>query len=1338
MSPPFLSLGQTLAAARAVAGIGSQAEFATRLGVTQQSVSRWEAGTHRPKADQLPAIAETLRQKTSDLRRLACYDAPPAVSYAAHFPVDRLDPVTFEQFTADLMQSLHLDAKVWRAGGTGHTQDGLDVEVRLTDGRTIGVQCKRVERFGAANVAEAVAKATADVDEMILVMSRIASPGARKAMREHNSWSLWDKDDLSRIMRRDLAPAEQERFVDIYFSGQRQALLGRPEPGPWLAVQDFFRPFDDPHRPFSHSWDLLGRDAELDRLTARLTDPETPLTLLTAAGGMGKTRLLKAALQRFQECQPGTLVRVLSTAAEATAESLERLGPGAKLLVVDDAHDRDGLNVILAHAADPARPTKVLLVSRPYAVDRIRREAAVYNFGSVPEERLDRLARSQLVGLAEQVLRQHGAPEGWAETIARASGDSPLVTALSARAIAIDRVPLELAKNHDEVRDLILGKFAKVILGDLGGRTEDGAHRKVLEVLALVQPFHPGDLQLLELISVLQGLSPAVVSRALRNILEGGLAFRRGHQTRLMPDVLGDYLIETAGLDGVGRLSPFVEEALASAAPAQLTNMIINLGRLDWRLADGDTTRSSLLAGVWSKMDEIDNDWDPRLNAIKSVAIFQPRQALAFIADQVRSGRRLVGYSEILKNIAFADLDFDAAAGLLWTLGRDDDRELGPNPGHAIRALTEIGDYGYSKPLKYAEQLLAFALRLADDPAQWEGRYTPLDLMKPLLATEGRFSRSNGREVTLHSFFIDYDKVRALRETAIAKVLDLLRNPAPAIACAAARFLSIVVQRPIGYFGAAASKDLYDTYDAEFAATFSRIHEVIRAGLPPIVVISIARVTSWHAQHGGGAVSAAAQRILDDLPQDTGFRAICALVDGFGRDFILRPDNGRWSEQMAAWIDGIVEAVARDYPDPAARLDFIDAGLAAAASAGEELNTAYTLIHGIAKADPRFATRLLDGALAEDGRRISEYVAMALSVLLHADAPTARTYARRMIDQGPALLAAYTARGYQGFGAQATPEDFALLAELARHDEGYVVSSVLQATMAWDEADPSRMVDLYMNVDPKGDTASADNLAMSLCALQQGLVALLSQAQAETLLRRLDAIDEFRGYWIDKVLSELSQHFPMETASFFMKRVERAAATTNYSLHTINRPYGADPQRLKFLESARGEEVLDRVWTWLLGEAPQTGHFQTVAAATFEAMFHFNGPALVEFLEPRLDQATPQALTLMAKLIGETDHDFAFEHAPFVIRFLDRCQSTDPASVRAMTGHLYGSALGGVRSGRPGEPFPRDLADLARAKEILATLTMVSPAYELYEAVVRRAEMHIAESRLEAEVFDDD
>lgn len=1338
MLPPFASLGQTLAAARVAAGLGSQAELATLLGVTQQSVSRWEAGTHRPKSSQLPAIADRLRQRTADLRRLAGYEAPPTVSYATPFPFDRLDPVTFEQLTADLLDLFNPGAKVWRAGGTGHTQEGLDIEVVRRDGHRIGVQCKRVERFGAANVAEAAAKATADVDEMILVLSRVASPGARKAMRDHPSWTLWDKDDLSRLVRRELSVDEQDRLVDIYFRGQRNALLGRPEPGPWFKPDEFFRPYEDPKRPFTHSWELLGRDDDLENLTGMITSGESRLTLLTAAGGMGKSRLLKAALQRLETQQPGLVVRILNPAADPTPESLEHLGPAAKLLVVDDAHDRDGLNVILAHATDPSRLTRVLLVSRPYAVDRIRREAALYGFDAPRVLSLERLTRAQLVGLAQQVLREHAAPEDWAETIATASGESPLVVALSSRAIAIDRVPLELVKAHGDVRDLIRAKFARVILGDLGGRGEDGAVREVLEVLALVQPFHPGDHQLLELIGHLQNLTPTAVSRALRAIVEGGLAIRRGHQTRLMPDVLGDYMIETVGLDAVGRLSPFVEEALEAAAPAQLTNMIINLGRLDWRVSDGDTTRSKLLAGVWARLDDIENEWDPRLNAIKAVAIYQPQQALRYLAGQIRVGRRLPGYAEILRNVAYSEVGFEPAVQLLWTLGRDDRRELGPHPGHAIRVLNEISDFGYTKPIKYAEQMFAFAQRLCGDPDEWRAAHTPLDLMKPLLASEGRFSRSNGREMTLHSFLIDYEKVRSLRERVITKVLDLLQHDDPAIACAAARFLTIVLHGPIGYLGLEIEPSVYQTYDAEFASTLTKVHALIQAGLPPIVVISIARVVSWHAQNGPGAVREAARRIVDQLPQDIDFRAVCALVDGFGHDFIARPKDGKWTEAMTAWIDEIVDAVVRDHPDPAERLVFIDRALESAKSAGEELRTGHGLIHGVAKADPRFATLLLEAALGGQPGVAADYPAIALNVLLWSDPEAGRAFARRMISDGRAPLAAAAASAYQGFGARATPEDFTLLTELARHPERYVVLSVLQATMAWDEADPGRLIDLYLTVDPRGDTRLVHELGMSICGIRKGLVGDLSPAQADVLLSRLDAIEEFRGYWIDKLFSELSLHFPMQTAGLILRRVERAAETTNYGLQPTSRPFGADPQKLKFLESERAGEVLEHVWTWLHTDAPQSGHFQTIAAAAFEAMFHFTGPALVEFLEPKLDRATPQTLLLMAKLIAETDHEFGFEQAPFVIRFLDRGQAVDPASVPTLAVHVSSSVLGGVRSGRPFEPYPQDLADLARAQQILANLTMVSPAYEVYEAVIRHTEMRIAESRVQAELLDDD
>ena len=115
------------------------------------------------------------------------------------------------------------------------------------------------------------------------------------------------------------------------------------------------------------------------------------------------------------------------------------------------------------------------------------------------------------------------------------------------------------------MRDFVLGKFAQVVTGGFGTPADEGANRDVLDVLALVQPFHPTDGQLLSFVQEIKPVGADAAARALRVLTEGGIAYQRGSQWRLMPDVLGDYLIERSCLDGTGRLSPFAERALAAA-----------------------------------------------------------------------------------------------------------------------------------------------------------------------------------------------------------------------------------------------------------------------------------------------------------------------------------------------------------------------------------------------------------------------------------------------------------------------------------------------------------------------------------------------------------------------------------------------------------------------------------------------------------------------------------------------------------------------------------------------------------------------------------------------------
>ena len=401
----------------------------------------------------------------------------------------------------------------------------------------------------------------------------------------------------------------------------------------------------------------------------------------------------------------------------------------------------------------------MILATRNYALDRVRNEAAGYNIASPPVIALGMLSRVHLRAIAKQILSHFNIEEDFAGYVVAASGDSPMIVAMAAQVLAKDKVPIELAKDKDRFRRVILGKFAKVVSGHVGNAGDEKLHREVLDVLALVQPFHPEDQQLLAALERVQGVRKEAASAVLTRFAQGGVIFRRGHQWRLMPDVLGDYLIETSCCDAAGRLSPFAEKALAAVKDALLKHALVNLGRLDWRRSGGDTAESDFLSGVWRTLDDIENDFDPRLDAVKSVALYQPRQALDFVIRQARRKRTLRALPEILNGVARTSKYLTEVLQLLWEIGRLDDRELGPNPGHAIRVLTELGDYDERKPLLYCNTLLSFGLGLADNEANWSGRYTAFDILKPLLSCEGTNNSSNGRAITLAPYYINYDVV---------------------------------------------------------------------------------------------------------------------------------------------------------------------------------------------------------------------------------------------------------------------------------------------------------------------------------------------------------------------------------------------------------------------------------------------------------------------------------------------------------------------------------------------------------------------------------------------------
>jgi transcriptional regulator with XRE-family HTH domain len=1330
-NPEFFALGRAIAAARLAAGIATQADLASALGVSQQTVSRWESGNGRPKEKQLHALAALLKLNAADLRRLAGDEGPPAVSVVELFPVERLAPTTFEQFIADLVTEENPGAEVRRAGGLGHKQDGLDVEAVFPEGRRIGLQCKRVQRFGPGEVEAAVAAFPDEGYEKVLVLSRVASPQTAEAVRSHPGWTLWDKDDLSRRVRR-LPMDVQERLVDIYFPGQRQALLGRSESGPWLTTEEFFRPFEGPDLPLSHSWALLGRENETAELLAALVRPGVRMVALTAAGGMGKSRLLKEALSDFAKQEPSVCIRFLSGAADPSRQTLDDLGPSPKVLVVDDAHDRDGLGVLFEYAADPSHQTRLILATRNYALDRIRNEAARYNLTAIPEVSLPPLSREQLRAIAKQVLGHFKVVDDeLARYVVAASSDSPMIVAMGAQVLAKDKLPVELAKNQDAFRRVVLGKFTNVVAGHIGNAGEEKLHRDVLNVLALVQPFHPEDGQLLRVLEEVQGIPKSSASAVLTRLSKGGVIFRRGHQWRLMPDVLGDYLIETSCCDEAGRLTPFAEKALESTQDTLLRHALVNLGRLDWRRTGGDTKESEFLAGVWRTLDDIDGDHDPRLDAVKSVALYQPRQALNFAARQARRRRTLRALPDILNGIARTGEYLPEVMELLWELGRLDGRKLGPNPSHAIRVLSELGNYDGRKPVSYSKAMLEFGLKLADEEANWGGAYSPLDVLKPLLSPEGTNTTSTGRAFNMSAYYINYEVVRPLRSAVIDKIIALLRHDNLTVACKAGAFLSSAIQYPHGLLGSAPPKSLRADLSKEFVETLHRVKDTMNRGIDPMVALAIAKSVSWHANFGDGKPAEVARKILDSLPGSIEFRLLTTLVDGWGRTFVERTDSKRWQSDLNDWLDQVASDLRIAKPDPTDRLKFLEQALAAVKQAGEEQSSAHMVIHKLVQ-DDAFARALVEDALARTTSLTRNYAGGALSQLMRANMAEGRALARRLIESGDSNLAISAAQAYAGQDLE--DEDKDLIKVLLSSSDANVVYHAVRAAWLWGTVDDAELVELLLGANLNGNVQLVDEVAMALSDRQ--LVDAMTEDEAERLLRELTPIEQLEGHWIDDVLAELSYRFPYLTAAFFMNRVEIAAQGKSLNFRPANfGPYSH--KQLRFLESRESLSVLDAVWRWLRQNRDRDHYFQYAAAHMFEAMFHGSTDTLVEFFRPMLPTADGDDLKLMGHLLSEAPHEFVFAQLGFVIELLERAQAVDFDLHEEISQQLYCAAVGGMRTSAAGEPAPRDLEDKRKAEEILTRLSRLSSAYDLFDGIRKSAASHIERSRLDAEGFDE-
>jgi hypothetical protein len=346
----------------------------------------------------------------------------------------------------------------------------------------------------------------------------------------------------------------------------------RPTLKTFIPKESFFAPLLNTAHLFNHAIAFIGREIFLERLDAFIGSVPD-FAILKGRGGIGKTRLLLAFAEQLQPRHPNLEIRFVAEGVPITPDSANELPDATCLIVVDDAHRRDDLDVLFAIIQQRAQPTKALLASRPQAIDHINTllsQAHVDTRQILYLDELHDLTRDEVRALARNVL---GADqEDLVDQLAAITRDSPLVTLIGGRLLAERQISPQLLERDDEFRYAVLSRFEDILVGSVHQQIHQGFCRALLKLIAILSPLRYEN-SLIEAVATFLGTDQPTLINALGVLEQAGVLVRRGYSLRIAPDVLSDHILHNACVTSSGQLTGYAQhvfEQFGSLVPTQI------------------------------------------------------------------------------------------------------------------------------------------------------------------------------------------------------------------------------------------------------------------------------------------------------------------------------------------------------------------------------------------------------------------------------------------------------------------------------------------------------------------------------------------------------------------------------------------------------------------------------------------------------------------------------------------------------------------------------------------------------------------------------------------------
>jgi hypothetical protein len=1118
-----------------------------------------------------------------------------------------------------------------------------------------------------------------------------------------------------------------------------------------MTAEEFYRA--SPFAVLNHRQPLVARQRLVDDIAGWASDQAaTNIAVVVGRGGLGKSKLLWEVANRSK---PEEIhYRFLAVGHDPTPDDFDQLPRTGRLVVVlDDAHGIDGVAGLVAQLWKQRPEAKILMATRPYGETQLDTEVWKLNQSprSLKRWLLDDLSYAEACELVSGLL-DRPVTDPFTRQLAAISDDCPFVAVVAADLYRRGELTGKRLESEAALRADVFRRFAEQMTGRTTG-TDAAERRDVLSSVAAFQPVRLDDPVFASAMTSLAGIeSWDEVNRRIHELEDAGLLLRRGsNAVRVVPDMFGDVLLSRAAYDDrSGRPTSYLARAQTGASGPALQHLLVNASRIDWQVG-GDLSRAHVVDGLWSTLrsELLEGTFDDQLELLKlvaKVAYYQPKEALNLVKDVLAMEPDIIDEPEsseprwaatrqdvvravapVLQNIAY-HLDYlRPALDLLWTQAQDDQRPTNQSPDHPLRILQEIADLSSGKPF-------AFIHIVIDTAADWltekhASRFSPFDVLEPILATEGSDQIWSDRSITFHAFGIEPESVRDVR----SRVLDLAFREARSNniprAVRAVEALEHGIRGPGGMFNRKPSDAETDDWAREFTPIIEKLGELgAEPERDPAVRIAIREAIGWHAEHSKTQTKAAANIALASLahtPEDD--LALC-LHDGWGRMTRRTDLDYEKAERLRTEeYRRVAEMITAERTDRET-LDHLEHRLHIERTASDGFDSAGHFLWVFFDYKTSAAKELCEAAMAGQFPELSHFLAVAVAALASAGDNQAIEYASSMIGSDSAALQRAAARGLswnRGTRSQLLPGEADVLSMMAVHPDESVRADAGRAVFLIALSDKAAALNLLAEID-FGESSRIAAEALS-CFNPQGPLSWSDTGASlrGLLLSRLAECKTIGEYELMSAISELSFVEPLGVTRLLLARISRE---TDADLPG----YEALPDRwmppLRVAETDKLARSLIKVCDFVTEMVDdQTTYFMTDHSSNLYGLLagEWSGQAIA-VLDHFADQRSEAALVTVTRILAQAPTEVLFGRVSLITKVLRRAESLGKDAAQLIFKALLRSNYPTVWTFWEGQRPTKEEHDRDRARRIGQELPRGSIESRFYHSFADALEVRIA------------